>query len=140
MFNRNQISKITLGTAQLGMSYGIANKTGQPVFRSTVELVRVDLQIPPWGFHEPTAYLGRWSGWTGSNRRPPRPARGALPAALHPDGSHSNDASSPGQGAPIYPCFERRRRHPRYGGAGPKGYTTTIAELHTVSNMRRVTV
>lgn len=26
-----------------------------------------------------------WSGWLGSNQRPPRPKRGALPTALHPD-------------------------------------------------------
>jgi hypothetical protein len=28
--------------------------------------------------------LGGQSGWADSNRRPPRPKRGALPAALHP--------------------------------------------------------
>ena len=26
-----------------------------------------------------------WSGWADLNRRPPRPKRGALPAALHPE-------------------------------------------------------
>ena len=30
--------------------------------------------------------LGGESGWADSNRRPPRPKRGALPAALHPGG------------------------------------------------------
>jgi hypothetical protein len=34
--------------------------------------------------------LGGLSGWADSNRRPPRPKRGALPAALHPGLSEYN--------------------------------------------------
>jgi aryl-alcohol dehydrogenase-like predicted oxidoreductase len=34
-----QISKLTLGTAQLGLEYGIANKSGKPEFSSALELL-----------------------------------------------------------------------------------------------------
>ena len=34
--------------------------------------------------------LGGQSGWADSNRRPPRPKRGALPAALHPERGEYN--------------------------------------------------
>lgn len=38
--NSNQVSRLVLGTAQLGMPYGIANATGQPDFRTAQEIVK----------------------------------------------------------------------------------------------------
>ena len=35
-----KLSKITLGTAQLGMNYGIANITGKPDFNSAIEILK----------------------------------------------------------------------------------------------------
>ena len=36
----NRLSKITLGTAQLGMHYGIANTVGKPSFNNSIELLK----------------------------------------------------------------------------------------------------
>ncbi len=35
--------------------------------------------------HSTKTPIDCWSGWLGSNQRPPRPKRGALPTAPHPD-------------------------------------------------------
>lgn len=37
----NQIDRLVLGTAQLGMNYGIANRTGQPDFNTAESIVRM---------------------------------------------------------------------------------------------------
>jgi aryl-alcohol dehydrogenase-like predicted oxidoreductase len=37
----NQISRLVLGTAQLGMNYGIANRTGQPDFKTAESIVKI---------------------------------------------------------------------------------------------------
>ena len=36
----------TLGTAQLGMSYGVANNTGQPDFEMGVSIIKTHLSHP----------------------------------------------------------------------------------------------
>ena len=50
--------------------------------------------------------LGGQSGWADSNRRPPRPKRGALPAALHPERREytgNGDARQAGEYDIIFP-------------------------------------
>ncbi len=39
-FNEKEISKITLGTVQLGLPYGIANKTGKPSIKLAHEILK----------------------------------------------------------------------------------------------------
>lgn len=41
-----------------------------------------------------------WSGWLGSNQRPPRPKRGALPAAPHPEWKRVRESN------PLSPAYE----------------------------------
>ncbi|MBU1858276.1 MAG: aldo/keto reductase [Verrucomicrobia bacterium] len=36
-----EVSRLVLGTAQLGMSYGIANRTGQPDYASALDMVKI---------------------------------------------------------------------------------------------------
>ena len=38
------ISKITLGTAQLGLNYGIANKNGKPEFEKAIEILKYSIE------------------------------------------------------------------------------------------------
>lgn len=43
--NGHEISELTLGTAQLGMEYGIANRSGQPTFEAAVRLIRKAIEF-----------------------------------------------------------------------------------------------
>jgi len=38
------ISKLTLGTAQLGLNYGIANKNGKPEFKKAIEILKYSIE------------------------------------------------------------------------------------------------
>ncbi len=41
---RHGFSRLTLGTVQLGLPYGIANQTGQPDYRTSLEIVAAALE------------------------------------------------------------------------------------------------
>src|ERR1700722_13614712 len=48
-----------------------------------VQETRFGLPCPPYDLQKSCILLGNWWTWPGSNRRPPRCERGALPAELH---------------------------------------------------------
>ena len=47
--NSNQVSRLVLGTAQLGMNYGVANRTGQPDFKTAESIIKMAWKS---GIHE----------------------------------------------------------------------------------------
>lgn len=49
-------SPFVLGTAQLGLDYGIANKTGKPSFQKLQEIIRISMESGVVAFDTATAY------------------------------------------------------------------------------------
>jgi aryl-alcohol dehydrogenase-like predicted oxidoreductase len=70
------ISKITLGTVQLGLKYGIANKVGKPDLKSAYEILQIASQnginsfdtAPNYGDSE--KILGQYFQQSGSTIKP----------------------------------------------------------------------
>lgn len=50
--------------------------------------------------HSTKTPIDCWSGWLGLNQRPPRPKRGALPTAPHPDWKRERESN------PLSPAYE----------------------------------